>query len=653
MSSANQGAFTYLKPADLQLRLLKSDERVMVFGVSGIGKTTLAAHLCRSLHAQGRSAGCLSADVGLPGFGVPGAVNLAEWETGGWRPLDLEAVCSLDAARFRLPLVEAVEQLMHRNRALVRVLDTPGLVRGAPAGELLEALVRRVAIDLVIVLVDVGGAVPLAGELSALPVEVRLLCCSDRPRRPGRQARVVGRTRRWDDYLANAQELCVDLEYTPVIGTPPPIDVPQAWCGRQVGLVNRAGTLGLGEISELAGRRLRLRTPSGLAVPGMVLVRNATRNGKGQLVTAKPFAQAVLQYHPPPDVRPFPGAAHAGGDAPVTRVGSAFATLVNGVFGDPLLHFRLRQVRRSLLFDLGDAGRLPARIAHQITDVFITHAHFDHIGGFLWLLRSRLGNFPVCRLYGPPGLAGHIEGMLQGILWDRIGERGPRFEVAELHGARILRWHLRAGEAAGARYLGESTTSAGLLLEEPGLRVYATTLDHGTPVLAYAIQLPMQLNVRKDRLEASGMPVGPWVTELKTALLAGENQRSIRLPDGSCKPAAVLADELVRVAPGAKLVYATDFADTRCNREILAAFAGKSQILFCEASFLTADADQAQRTGHLTARACGEIATEADVTYLVPFHFSRRYEKDPDAVYAEVGAVCSRLVAPRHGIAVE
>mgnify|MGYP000452874486 CR=1 FL=1 len=47
---------------------------------------------------------------------------------------------------------------------------------------------------------------------------------------------------------------------------------------------------------------------------------------------------------------------------------------------------------------------MPARVAHQISDVFVSHAHFDHIGGFLWLLRSRIGVSGVCRLYGPPGL---------------------------------------------------------------------------------------------------------------------------------------------------------------------------------------------------------------------------------------------------------
>ena len=119
------------------------------------------------------------------------------------------------------------------------------------------------------------------------------------------------------------------------------------------------------------------------------------------------------------------------------RAGPVVASLVNGVCGDPLLQLRLLHQARSLLFDLGDTGRMPLRSAHQVTDVFISHCHADHIGGFMWFLRSRIGHFPPCRLFGPPGLVRHITGMINGILWDRVEDRGPRFVVHEWHGERI------------------------------------------------------------------------------------------------------------------------------------------------------------------------------------------------------------------------
>ncbi len=85
------------------------------------------------------------------------------------------------------------------------------------------------------------------------------------------------------------------------------------------------------------------------------------------------------------------------------------------------------------------------------------------------------------------------------------------------------------------------------------------------------------------------------------------------LPDGRLQNVAALAEGLTLTSPGAKLVYATDFADTAENRRRLTALAANAQVLFCESSFLNQDWIQAERTGHLTARGCGEIAVAAAV----------------------------------------
>ncbi len=70
-------------------------------------------------------------------------------------------------------------------------------------------------------------------------------------------------------------------------------------------------------------------------------------------------------------------------------------------------------------------------------------------------------------------------------------------------------------------------------------------------------------------------------------------------------------------------------------------------LFFCEASFIVADADHAARNGHLTTRACGEIATAAGVSRLVPFHFSRRYTDNPQQIYDEIHEYCSRVLLPK------
>lgn len=332
--------------------------------------------------------------------------------------------------------------------------------------------------------------------------------------------------------------------------------------------------------------------------------------------------------------------------SPVVRVGPFTATLVNGVFRDPLLLVRLRQSSRALLFDLGETTRLGARIAHQVTDVFVTHAHIDHIGGFLWLLRARIGELAACRLYGPPGLAANINGFVNGVHWDRAGEGAPRFEVTELdETGRLLRYAVRAGDSR-ARELGAIKTRDGLLLDEPRLRVRAAVLDHRTPVLAFALESAPEQSVRKERLADFAAAPGPWLARLKHEIGAGRVDADIELPDGSRHRAGALADALIDLRPRTKLAYATDLADTADNRQRLAELARGADVMFCEATFREAEAHKAARTGHLTTRACGEIAASAGVERLVPFHFSRRYESDPAAVYDEVRAACPETLVP-------
>jgi len=207
---------------------------------------------------------------------------------------------------------------------------------------------------------------------------------------------------------------------------------------------------------------------------------------------------------------------------------------------------------------------------------------------------------------------------------------------------------LRAG-AAEALVLADRPVADGVLLEEPGFRVRCARLDHGTPVLAFAYQATVQNNVRQERLHQRGLAPGPWLTALKQRIRSGDIAAQIDLPDGTRQTVAELAADLTRSASGTKLVYATDFGDTPANRQRLLALAAEADCLFCEASFLERDRDQARRTGHLTARACGEIATAAGVRLLIPFHFSRRYEHEYWRVYAEIAAACPQVVIPKSG----
>jgi ribonuclease BN (tRNA processing enzyme) len=599
-------------------RLLELDGRVLMLGAPGTGKSTLALRLGGALARRGTTPGCIGADPGSPQFGAPGAVCLGRWDGGEWKLVALEALCSLDAGRFRLPLTACVRRLAPGDAAPL-ILDGVLVIERPQRGR------------------------PLAAELRALDLPVLGLHAARAARRPGKPARARARTRLWDAYLSGAGLHALDPDRHVVLGTPPPREAAPQWQCRQAALVEPDGhTVALGEVHRWEDGRLMLRSHAAPAPGQALLVRDARRGADGMLGTAGPDVVAAVRYVAPADV--LPGAPSASGPRPVVRAGPATIALVNGVLGDPLLHVRLHHRRRSLLFDLGEAGRLSAKVAHQVSDVFLSHAHLDHIAGFLWMVRSRIGALPALRVFGPPGIAENVRGLLAGVHWDRVEDRGPRFEVAEFDGMRLACTRLQAGGASA--HGGTTLVNDGLLLDEPELRVRAAVLDHGTPVLAFALETQRTLKVRKERLSASGLEPGPWLTRLKTLVAGGNLDAVVTLPDSRTASAETLAEALLMDAPGIKIAYATDLADTDLNRARLAELARGAHTLFCEASFVNADQAQARRTGHLTTRACGEIAALAGVERLVPFHFSRRYEGSLESAYDEIRAAFSRTITP-------
>ena len=633
-------ALSACSPELIAVRIGDRDRRLLLFGESGIGKSTLADALAREFNRAGRFCLCIGADPGSPSFGPPGAVCLGRWREGGWQLLGLEALCTLDAGRFRLPMVSAVRRLAGRAAPGMLLVDAPGIVRSVAGAELLTGLVEAAGIDTVLVLVRDMEKVPLVNELATLGCETLFLQASGKARLPAKRRRVRQRTRVWDAYLRQARDRAIAVPGKLLTGTPPPLEKEQDWPGRQIAFLSGGRTIALGEILDIGRREFMVRTADFQETPDQILVRDAHRNSQGLLTTFRKTGTAATRSVRPPDVTPYPGMEKKTGPIPVVRIGEATGILVNGVFGDPLFHLRLHNRKRSILFDLGEGGRLPARLAHQVSDVFVSHAHIDHICGFLWLMRSRIGVPQYCRLFGPPGLSDRIAGLMNGILWDRIGEEGPRFEIGELHDDRLFMYGVQAGRE-NKEQLGRRPAGGGLLLDDPDCRVWAVTLAHGgIPVLAYSLEQAPKYNVRKEYLAGRNLTPGPWLGELKNRIGAGDRKARIRLPDDTTGPAGSLADDLLLVTPAQKLVYATDLSDTGANRRKLTGLARGAHTFFCEAAFIAADSRYAELSGHLTASACGEIALAAGVGQLAPFHFSRRYEERPGQVYDEVKLFC-------------
>lgn len=325
------------------------------------------------------------------------------------------------------------------------------------------------------------------------------------------------------------------------------------------------------------------------------------------------------------------------------------AQLVNGAFGDPALLVDFKFERRALLFDLGELGRLSTRQLLRVSDAFVSHAHMDHFAGFDHLLRVCLGRDTGVTLWGPPGFIAQVGHKLAAYTWNVVERYETEFVVVVNEvGAD---WRLRSARFSSRdRFrredLDERDLTPGILLDTPAFCVRAAILDHGTPCLAFAFDEAVHINVWKPRLEALGLPTGPWLTELRRLVRQRADEATpvaIRWRDrdgGRERTMSVgeLKREVLELTPGQRLCYVTDAAMSEANARLVVQLARGADLLFIEAAFLDADAAHATRKSHLTARYAGGLARLAGVRQAVPFHFSTRYLDEGELLEQEFAA---------------
>ena len=160
--------------------------------------------------------------------------------------------------------------------------------------------------------------------------------------------------------------------------------------------------------------------------------------------------------------------------------------------------------------------------------------------------------------------------------------------------------------------------------------------------MAFALQERFHINIHKDRLEAEGLEAGPWLKDLKEMIWRGEDEdspvRVSRREGGRLQeretPLKSLKN-LFTISPGQKIAYVTDCRFTQENIEKIISLAREADLFFCEAGFLEKDRERAEERAHLTARQAGELGRLANARKLQIFHFSPKYEKEPEALFRE------------------
>jgi ribonuclease Z len=265
----------------------------------------------------------------------------------------------------------------------------------------------------------------------------------------------------------------------------------------------------------------------------------------------------------------------------------------------------LRRGGERLLFDCCEGAQRQMHRSTglvQLDEIYITHYHADHYLGLPGLLRTyqlQDRDRPLI-IYGPPGLK-DLFGSIRRI----VGRPTYELELVELD----------EGEA----------------VRRDGYEIRPFAVDHGVRAYGYAL-------VEDDRPgrfdpEAAarlGVESGPNFGRLQR----GEK---VEGSAGTVRPDDVMGD----ARAGRRVVISGDSAP--CERTAEAA--SGADLLVHDGSFAIDEADRAAETGHSTARAAAELASEAGVKMLALVHVSSRYNVTD--VLAEAGEVLPGAIAPR------
>jgi ribonuclease Z len=249
---------------------------------------------------------------------------------------------------------------------------------------------------------------------------------------------------------------------------------------------------------------------------------------------------------------------------------------------------RLPQRAEVWLFDCGEGTQhqlLRSDVkSSQISKIFITHMHGDHIFGLMGLLAScgLAGDVKHIDIYGPSGLGDYLNAC------QRYSEMRLSYPI-KVH-----------------------TVKPGFVFADDEFEVTCALLKHRVTAHGYRVtekDRPGKFDIEKAK--SLGIPPGPVYAQLKRGEV-------VTLADGRringqefCGPPQI----------GRKVVYCTD--TVYCDNAVT--LAKDADVLIHEATFAHQDADMAIQRQHSTSTMAAQVALNAGVKNLIMTHFSPRY----------------------------
>jgi len=251
----------------------------------------------------------------------------------------------------------------------------------------------------------------------------------------------------------------------------------------------------------------------------------------------------------------------------------------------------VRREGDAFLFDAGEGTQrqmMRYGTGFDVSDVFVTHAHGDHVFGLPGLVHTLDFNDreDPLTIHVPRGVGEKVADLVFAV----GGDTGFPVRVREVD----------AGET---------------VLDRNEFEIRTFNTDHRTDSVGYALaEDDRKGRFDRERAEELGVPVGPKFSRL-------HDGNAVELEDGTVvEPEQVVGDP----RPGRTIVYTGDTRPTDGVREA----ADGADLLIHDATFANDASERAAQTGHSTAGEAAKVAAEAGVRALALTHVSSRYAGD-------------------------
>ena len=285
-------------------------------------------------------------------------------------------------------------------------------------------------------------------------------------------------------------------------------------------------------------------------------------------------------------------------------------------------------IRKDGVVHLFDCGRVdyPAKHVSRLENIFISHAHIDHLIGFDEIIAMKLyAAVKHLNIYGPEGIARQVMHRINSFTWNLVGPEALTLDVFEIKDMQITQTKFSINGNLEGTLVKTFPIEDDIILSHKDYTVKRIQLDHGIPSMGYAFEETTGINISKEMMDAREFSPGPWIKQLKQAF---ERREDVEISVGDKMFRSTELFGLLSQNPGTKIVYVTDFLLDEKTRNILPVFAKDADVLYCEASYKNEELELAKRNMHLTEGQAEEIARLSNAKQLVKFHFSERYGEE-------------------------